>query len=347
VQLNTLAIEDVVIHRVPGKNDVGATGPVLSEALSPPDPRVFGFFRQRLSGVMARRGLPVQADVHGIAADAALGIVIAAVDQALVRRADLVSASKLIGQRLWETQDGRNPAGILVVARGQIDGSPCVGLLKLEHERGVQAEATHDGSGNLVFRMILHDDLLLTEGTAVFKGAIFRRRRIDRPGLVGQASDLQNQRDVAGFFLSRFLGCSLVDDPPEATRKYFDAAEDYINSVGDPEKRARYEGALLAQLNSATQTIDPDRFARDNLDASEHQSFLSHLGAAGASTAAFPKNTDRIQGRIRRVAYGFESGIKLVGSPDAMDNHVEISTADGTGTRVTVTDEITKMHGSG
>ena len=162
-----------------------------------------------------------------------------------------------------------------------------------------------------------------------------------------QASDLQNARELAGFFLTRFLGCKLVDDPPEATRKYFDAAERYINEkVQDPEKRAAREGALLAQMNSSSQTIHPDRFARDHLEASEHQAFLDHLKAAGASTTAFPKDTVRIKARIRRIAYGFESGLKLVGTPDAMDQHVDIND-DGEETQVVITDSIRHVRGGG
>lgn len=56
-QFNTLALVDIVIHRVPSRSDGDANGPILSQAPSPKGPRVCSFFRQRLSGVMARKGL--------------------------------------------------------------------------------------------------------------------------------------------------------------------------------------------------------------------------------------------------------------------------------------------------
>ena len=348
MQFNTLRLDDIVVHRVPGRGEPGATGPLLSEATSPREPRVFGFFRQRLSGVMARKGLPVEPDPAALALDATVGTVMTAVRAIIDDTANLVTASQTIAQRLWDTQDRRNPAGILVVARGSIDDLACAGILKLEHERGVQAEQETNDRGQLVFRVILHDDLLLTDRTAVFKGAIVRIAGPTDNALVSEASDLQNLRDVAGFFLRKFLGCKLVDDPPEATRKYFEAAEDFVNSeVRDPEKRARYEGALLAQMNSAVEAVDPDRFARENFDADEHQQFLDHLSAKGASTRSFTKDTSRITGRIRRISYGFRSGIRLVGQPEAMADHVEIATDEAVGTRVTITDEITGMKGAG
>lgn len=348
MEFNTLSLDDIVIHRVPARGDDGATGPILSQAPSPKDARVFGFFRQRLSGVMARKGLPVERDVARIAVDAALAAVVDAAVEIIADATKLVPASHAIAQRLWDTQDGRNPAGILVVARGTIDDLPCAGILKLEHERGVQAEEDTDAHGQLVFRVILHDDLLLTDRTAVFKGAVLRHVSSTDTDLVAEASDLQNERDLAGFFLHRFLGCKLVDDPPEATRKYFEAAEEFVNvKVTDPEKRARYEGALLAQLNSSVPTINPDRFARENLEAAEHQPFLDHLRLRSASTTSFAKDVARIKGRIKRVAYGFESGIKLVGQPQAMSDHVDIDTDEDRGTKVTITDQIAHMKGSG
>jgi hypothetical protein len=347
VQFNTLTLKSVIVHQVPAKSDGSATGPVLSEAPSPQNARVFQFFRQRMSGVMATKGLPIEPDTARIAADASVGTVITAVQSFVDDTKHFVDASRDIAQRLYDTQDGRNPAGILVVMRGEVDGLPCGGLLKLEHERGVQAEQTLDSNGNKIFDVILHDDLLLTQTTAVFKSAVFRHTSKKDKSLVAEASDLQNVRDLAGFFLSRFLGCKLTDDPPEATRKYFEATETFINQkVTDAEKRARYESALLTLMNSSAQTITPSRWARDNLDTADVAPLIAHLKASGAHTTAFPKDVARIKSRIRRIAYGFESGIKLVGAPEAMDDHVDIDQSQAK-TKVTITDEIATMKGGG
>jgi len=163
VEYNTLAFDEIVIHRVPSRGDAGATGPHLSQAPSPKDAKVFGFFRQRLSGVMARKGLPVEPDNARFTSDAILKTVIDAAGAIISDPTRLDPASQSIAQRLWDTQDARNPAGILVLARGRIDGLPCTGILKLEHERGVQAEEDTDDKGQPVFKVILHDDLLLTD----------------------------------------------------------------------------------------------------------------------------------------------------------------------------------------
>src|SRR5205085_660101 len=136
----------------------------------------------------------------------------------------LVSESRRIAERLYAVQDSRNSEGILVVARGQIDAGPCVGILKLEHEKGVQAQEEQDHAGHRVFKVVLHEDLVLTQTTRVFKGALFRLATADGGdggSLEGLASDLQTEGDVAGFFLGAFLGSKLVDIPSVATEKYF------------------------------------------------------------------------------------------------------------------------------
>jgi hypothetical protein len=347
VKFNTLSLKSVIVHQVPAKSDASATGPLLSEAPSPNNAPVFQFFRQRMSGVMANKGLPVEPDAARIAAEPKVATVLTAAQAFIDDDKNLVTASQAIAQRLYDTQDGRNPAGILVVVRGEVDGLPCGGILKLEHERGVQAAPSTDANGKRIFDVILHNDLLLTQTTAVFKSAVFRHTSAADTTLLAEASDLQAERDLAGFFLTQFLGCKLQDDPPEATRKYFEAAEDFINTaVTDPEKRARYEGALLALMNSSTPTITPKRWARDNLDTADADPLLAHLKASGANTTSFPKDVAKIKGRIRRIAYGFESGIKLVGSPEAMDDHVAIDKTAPT-TKVTITDQISTMKGAG
>jgi 37-kD nucleoid-associated bacterial protein len=187
---------------------------------------------------------------------------------------------------------------------------------------------------------------LLTQKTLVFKGALARHRSSTTTTLSAMASDLQVERHVASFFLEDFLGCELVDSAPVATEKFFDAAEKWVETLDDPEKQHRYEVALLATMHSADRTVDPVQFANNSLSADEHQSFIDHLTQDGVRTARFPKDTSNIDGRIKRLAYNFESGIRLVGTPDAMDEHVRIVTEDQQD-QVIVEDQIKAIRARG
>lgn len=75
----------------------------------------------------------------------------------------LAEQSRLIGERLHQSQDGRNPPGIVVVGTGKIDDDPAVAVLKLEHESGVTAEERQLDTGQFMFELVVHTDLMLTD----------------------------------------------------------------------------------------------------------------------------------------------------------------------------------------
>lgn len=340
MNLRTLRLDNLVIHRIPRTPEAGQSGgPVFSDLADPQTNDVRVFFRDRLTGVMTDRGFPIKRDPTQD------GTAIDAIGAILADATTLVVQSRIIAQRLYDVQDRRSPEGILAVAFGEVDSLPCVGILKLEHERGIRAEEdTQDGQR--LFRIILHRDLLLTQKTQVFKGALARHRSASNTMLSAMASDLQVERHVASFFLEEFLGCQLVDSAPVATEKFFDAAEGWVAARDDAEKQHRYEVALLATMHSAEGTVDPVRFADNSLDADEHQSFIDHLTQRGVRTARFPKDTSNIEGRIKRLAYNFESGISLVGTPDAMDEHVRI-VSEQEQSQVIVEDQIKAIRARG
>ena len=348
MQFNTLVLEDLIIHKVPGRGDENAVGPLLSDGVSEKDPNVFAFFRRRLSGVMGSRGLEIEIDTLR-ETDAAAMVVLKSTKNILNDPTSFVLNSQRIAQRLWDTQDRRNSAGLLVVLRGRVDGLACLGLLKLENERGVQAKESRDAQGKITYNVVLHDDLLLTDHTAVFKCAVLRTTSDTDDSLVAEASDLQNQREVAGFFLTEFLACKFVQDPAELTLRYFESTEQFVlEKVDDPEKIARYEGALLSQMNSSQSTVDPLRFANENLEVGDHQPFLNFLADRGVASAPFIKDVTRIKPKIKRVGIVFASGLKVIGTPDSMQEHVTSPSGDKSQvSEVVIKDKITRISGRG
>jgi hypothetical protein len=156
-------------------------------------------------------------------------------------------------------------------------------------------------------------------------------------------------RGISSFFLEDFLGCKFVKNPARATQEFLDVTEEFIATVESPERRARYEIALLNQMHStAVKEIDPLKFAQANMDRADSQAFLGHLKARGIGQQRFPKDTAAIETRIRRLAYNFESGIRLFGKPEAMDAHVTVENAgDGTAAKVTIEDQLEAVRARG
>jgi 37-kD nucleoid-associated bacterial protein len=335
-----LQLKQVIVHRVPSAVDVGSA-PRFSDVPAPPSGSVTAYFEQRVSGVMGDQGMEIEPEDEAESAtrDAIL---------AILRDPDsLAEQSRLIGQRLYDAQDKRNPEGIAVVGVGTIDDLPAVAVLKLEHERGVTAEERELENGQFMFELVVHNDLMLTERTVLFKCAVFRPNNRTDWRLEGVAADLQ-VRGVANFFLTKFLGCRLVEQPSVLTEKFLSASEAWIGSIEDPEKKTRYEIQLLAHLNNnQLAAVDPRGYAQSALTAAEQDEYLSFLVAHAVPRRRFPKDIEAIKGRIKRVAYEYASGIKLVARPQAMEDHVSFEERQGERTRTIIDDDLTKTHGAG
>lgn len=328
------------MHRVPERTtgDNGPAGPELSDVPSPHDDETQIFFRRKLTGAFGAQGLPVdeveKSDLCGVVAARK---ILADSDN------EFILQSQALAGKLFENQDRRNPAGILVVALGEIDSKPCLCILKLEHERGVRAERKGK-AGEQTFQIQLLKDLLLTDKTRLFKAAIFR---VDADDSVEAAACDNQVTRIATFFLDDFLGCKLQESPAVATERFFDGTETFINTIEDSETQARYEIALLAQMRSASETVSPSKFAEEHFDAKDHQPFLNHLGNAGVPLQTISKDVNLIEKRLKRVGFAFESGTKLVVPPDAYGEQVKVEKGVDGRAKVTIDDKMVESHGRG
>ena len=350
---NTLSFTRFAMHRVPKRpEDKDAAGrPELSDLESPHDAEIDSFFRRKVTGALGRQSLDIeplgdrdedQDEGNGEGDDAgdgdgnitgagAVGTILADNDQFMPQSRELATV-------LYEKQDRRNPDGILVVALGEIDAKPCVAILKLEHEEGVRADL-EGPTGQRAFTIKVLHDLLLTDKTRLFKAAVFRRKSTRTEKLIGIACDNQVEA-LADFFLGEFLGCQLVENPDVTTERFFEAAEEFINTIGESEQQARYEIALLANLQSAAQKVNPRRFAQDHFVQADHQPFLDHLASRGVPTIEFKKDIALVESRLERVGYSFESGTKLIIPTKAWKKEVKVEESGHGKAKVTIDDTI-------
>lgn len=339
INLQLLQLDTLIIHRVPKKSGPGVAPvtPTLSDATTPDDPRVRAFFQRRVRAAVEDRGLPIEPDPGR---DHAASDAIRAI---LADPTELTARSRALATRLFDIQDLRNPTGLLVAGVGRLSQRGCVILLKIEHDSGIRAEERRIG-GQLTFEVVVHDDLLLTPHTQLFKGAVFA---LDNGEFEALGADMQVRGGMADFFLEDFLGFRLHETPAVTTEHFLDIGERWIGQLADPEKQARYEVALLAQLQSAQRSVNVPQFAEMNIDEADHQSFKDAVGVGGMRWATFRKDTSGIESRIKRVAYTFASGIKIVGRPEAMDDHVDVENLAGNRARVTVEDELNRVSSHG
>src|SRR5262249_48635366 len=85
-----------------------------------------------------------------------------------------VRSSQLLANHLFQQQVGSVSPGLLCVIDVVAKSLPGIVLMKLEREAGAQLELTGK-KGERTFSMSVIGDLVLTEGTRLFKSAMFLR----------------------------------------------------------------------------------------------------------------------------------------------------------------------------
>jgi len=203
-------------------------------------------------------------------------------------------------------------------------------MLKLEKEEGLRVKK-HAIAGQKTLSVVHVRDLMLTNKTRVFKAALVVPTE---DGLLAWACDAQRQggESVADFFLLSFLGAKLVAKPEVLTRDFMDAVERWIKTeVPDAEAKSRYQVALMAEMSSNRLTVTPTTFAEDNLDPADRDALLASLNESGAPLKRFPKNTNLVRNRLRKIQFDLEGQIAVICPPQAVGEAVRISGEDQDG----------------
>ena len=330
VNLRSLRVERVIAHEVPRRRK-GTTGSLVihSEAESPLDPELRNYFRERIVRSLRSAGYEVT-----FVPSSPSPVPILVFDHLQGNTDDFIATSQSIADHLYISQTGVNSPGLLCLVEVVIGAIPGLVILKLDKEAAVRIEQV-TLHGDLTFDLQHVRNLILTQRTKVFKAGVFvlPPNSSDLLGVQGTVSD--NQRgyapstEVADFFLTQFLGCKLVGSPEVATKRFFNVTEDFITSdVANPELKAQYETALLAELNSEDRIVSPMVFAERHLRLEDRQVYRDWLSENEIDFRPFEKDIKLIGRHLRRVSIDFESGVGVLVPPDAFDDKVEVSNMD-------------------
>jgi hypothetical protein len=344
IDLGRLTVERLIVHEVPARPARGdGPKPVLSEIDSPLTAELRNYFRERIVGSLTTAA-------YDVVFDATSGSPVPGlVTEYLGDGRSFVAKSVAIAQHLYQTQTGVNPPGLLVVARVSVQGRRALAILKLEKEEGVRVKQARV-EDKRTFSIEHLRDLMLTAKTRVFKVGLFIKSDGPDNGIEGAVSDKQRgylpKTEVADFFLKRFLGCNLLEAPDVSTKRFFNATEEFIDQeVGDPVRKARYNIALLAELNETATVLRPRDFAQRHLEVDDRQPYITFLEGKGVPTTEISKDKTLIAGQVQRLQIDFSSGLAVLGSPESFREHVQMSQLDDGRTRVQIEDRVNRVHG--
>jgi hypothetical protein len=323
VDIGTFLVNRVIIHEIPeARMSEKDTNPVrYSDAPSPLDHGQRAYFRKRITRSLQKafdveRDPGVDCPVPDLMQDYFVNHTDDDDDNAFV------AMSQAIAEHLHRSQ------GLVSVIEGTIGsgrrGGRCLAVLKLEMEPGVHVEQVEIG-GKRTFQVTV-EDVTLTETTRVFKASLFTRfSEVER--LTGVVSDDQLEsttigRDIAEFFLKRFLGCRMAMNPGEATKQFVEKSTGYFNDLPDEETIVRYQIALRSELESQTPTIDPTRFARTHLQPADRDGFLGMFRDEAGRVPTIPKDVERVSRLIGEAWAKLDNGVRLIGPPAEVEKVV-------------------------
>jgi hypothetical protein len=334
-------VTTAVVHYVPTTQDEDEPELLLTDEAIELDAGLKRYFRDKIADRLKAKGLEVVADAERDQT------VPEAVAEILPDPEKLVDASKRIATHLDSIQSKVNSSGLLAVVLGMLGSDPCLSIIKLERERGVRF-AIDTVAGKHIVDLELLRNLTLTDKTKVYKTALLSCPQGAKDSAVtGWVADDQRARtagvQVASFFLSKFLGCTPKLPAAKTTYDFVKAANTAFNEdVASPERKGRYQVALLAVLQDNTADLKPKAFANTHLESTDRPAFLTRVRESGLDPdVTFAKDTSLVKTSNFRMT--FKSGMVLVGDMDALDHKVELPVEKESGDPVQLHDTVERV----
>lgn len=347
MDFGTFQLISVIMHQIPkGRYQENEPDPIdYSEAPIELKAEDIGFIQMRLRATLGGRARPVIEDTE-------LGSPIPDIVRDLVKSStDMVIHSREITHQLYSRQKWVSPGGLVMTIIGKVDNEPCIVLAKMEHQEGMRVESTHTVDGLRTYRAQYLHDLILGQGTRVYKTGIFAESGSQAgKKLRGQVvDDQQAGGGVAEYFVD-FLGCRFVQRADVLTEKFYKTTHKFISAQTrqDPEANASYHIALLSELQSQTAKIRPQEFANKHLPPAIRDEYISRVEGVGIPAKEFTKDLSLIESVTRRMRIHTESGADVFIPPEMMESG-KASVKDsenGQSALITVEDKVTGIAGA-
>lgn len=332
-QFANLQIKRVIFHDVPRKAKGTEQSPMLSEVECTIDAYKIGLLKGKLVRVLqssASYELELQPKPESS--------VPKLVQEALAESPtsdQFVQLSQALAVALLKHQPGSASPGLLAVLSCVVGGRTAVALMKLEREEGAQLKLSNH-EGKKTFEMDVLEDLVLTDGTKLFKSALFVQAGAGPEGVTAVACDGQRSythTDELAQFWIRFLGCTLREEPRITTKKFFEATLSYINHhvADDAELKNDLYEHIVSEMKTQRGTFAPKKFIEDYIPQDHRGPFHAFLEEQHVSMNQFNVDICEIKAHLKRRSLETATGIRITVPPEASQsvevkkNHVVIA----------------------
>jgi hypothetical protein len=326
--LATIAIKHVIFHDVPQKIRDGGAKPQLSDVETKVDASQKSHLKTKLTRVLnSTKAYPVQ---FLPTTASPVPKQVRQLTKTGYNSDKFIEASRELANYLFEQHTGATSPGLLCVIDAASSSSSCLILMKLERERGAQLELSGE-PGLRTFSMSVLNDLVLTDGTRLFKSAMFIRTGDGDGDFRASACDDQynvlSADDLAKFWM-RFLGCGFLVEPRVATQRFFESTLSFINTtVTEPTVKSDIYDHLQSQMKSKTKTFAPQTFIQEYIPKEYQGVYREHLQVNNIPLTAFRKDVEDIQTSLQRRAYRTTKG-GMISVPADVADIIEIRPED-------------------
>jgi hypothetical protein len=344
IDFGRLQVSRIIVHEVPVKLQKGNQQPTLSTVETGLSEDEKNYFAYKIKENLINASFEAS-----FMANAESPIPQLVFDYFSNSNDSFVEKSREIALYLFECQTRVNSPGLLAVIQVSIAEQRALAILKLEKEEGMSIEIKQN-NGEITFDVKHISNILLSEKNRVFKTGLFVAKGENIDEIDVHISDNQSSQGsspkIATFFLDKFLGCKLKQNSDIVTRNFFEKTELFINEqVEDAEEKSDYHMALISELKSGDNIINPENFCDKHIRKDKKHKYLNYLESVNISTRPFLKNTERIEKNIKKVQMSFESGASIYATPEFFKNQMHIVSQGDGQTRIEFEDKLKQIKG--
>ena len=341
MQLLNLNVDKIIIHQVFRRDpDGNRVAPTQSHEFTNFDRSAMNEFKNRVIEALGDRSGAVQMEI----VNQNTGDLPKLIDELVDQDDEVFAVSSYdVALKLADAQQTKSiPGGIVVVFSGTQgpNRTRFLGIIKAEVHSGYEKE-TNDETGEISLKFV--EELLLTPGTRLYKTAGF----FEKAGADQESADLNNKwavlvsdsqinkadgKAAAHYFYSDFLGFGYPQTSARTTKQFYDATREFITDLNVTEsQKSNLLNALTTYLKvENSTTVKASEFAERYLDEVDTQdNYAAFIQDAGLPVAAFTKDLEHIQTKLKFRKVTFRSNVKISAPSEAFENLVTIETIEG------------------
>jgi hypothetical protein len=325
-QLAVMIIKRVIFHDVPTNRKGNPGTLVLASAETEIDADQRNMLKRKLIRVLdAKSAYPIVFSTDS--AGSPVPSIVRDYTGKEQKDGKFVSSTQDLGKHLHQVQHGNISPGLLCAIEFTAENKRGLALMKLERETGTQVNLKKEGNKTR-FVMQLMGDLVLTDGTKLFKTAAFLRTGSGDDDFIMASCDSQggvsDSSDMATFWL-KYLGCGVEIDPRVATSSFFNTTIEFINlAVTDPMMKTAMYDSLQAELRSNKKQFIPKTFITEYVPEELQTPYRTYLQERHIPLTSFEKNVTDIKGKLNRKTYVTEKGV-MVSAPEEEEELITVT----------------------